>query len=341
LAAASPPPPPVASQSPAGAPASWLHARIAQLSPQEQTKLYIAASANNLDEFNQILFGTGKAFDEATQRAAAARVVEGQKTIATASQSIADIDRVTPLVQQAFTGSGARWRQAVAEALASVGWMDEGTASATQQLDMFLRQMIGKEADKYKPISNSDIAWIEKTLPNLTQTPETITRALAIMRRAGERQILFERLLAQNPTGDHALLLRQVDQMAPQLTAGAPGAAVSPAAPRGAGQGQPANARWAALADARRLEAIARVRQGAATAEQFQAHYGISIEEAEQAQRAPAQPRRPVRGTAPGFEALMEELRADPGNSTVRRVFADRFGRDVLIKALQEIGVQR
>lgn len=64
--------------------------------------------------------------------------------------------------------------------------------------ELFITQaqkFIGAEGQKYKPLSNSDIGFIEKGVPNITKDKESIPHILAAMKRVAERDKRYHELL--------------------------------------------------------------------------------------------------------------------------------------------------
>lgn len=199
-----------------------------------------------------------------------------------AQATVANIDRLIEVAPQAYVGAGVEARTNIANVLQSLGlspqWiLNNQSLPATQLLRQGLAQFIGTEADKYRPVSNSDLAFIAQTVANPSMTRPALMEALAVARRVAQRQAVYEaaraEMLLRDPQAAARLpdLMARVLQAFPQGSQPAQGGqtATSGAQPQGgqpAGaptQAQPAapDARWnnLALSDDQKREALRRV----------------------------------------------------------------------------------
>jgi hypothetical protein len=142
----------------------------------------------------------------------------------THASTVAAIDQMIKLAPSAFVGSGADARAGAAALLSSLNvngnWLiTNQSLSATQLLQQGLSQFIGTEAAKYKPISNSDISFIARTLPNVGQDRTALMNALEAAKKIALRQQLYEtgkaELLQTPPRPDLAGLMRRVREAVP------------------------------------------------------------------------------------------------------------------------------
>ena len=270
-------------------PRAEMQRRIAGLPPDRLLALQIAAASGDQKKFMEILTGANPQFDAELSKKAADRYVEAGKAAGEAAQRVGDIDSIMPLISRSITGPGADWKLGLHRLLISTGAIKaDPKVAATEQLDQYLKTFVGSVAEKYKPISNSDIAWIQTTLPNITNTPETLETVLKVMRRAAERTAMAEGLLAQrlraNPAATMADVLPEVDKALPQLIRVAPGAGAAaspgPASPARAATGAAAPATaapaWGSLGRNEQIEALRLLASSdnEATRAQFAAVYG-------------------------------------------------------------------
>lgn len=235
---------------------------------------------------------------------------------ATAAQThqatISNVDRLMQIAPQAYVGANAQTRANVANVLQSLGvpsgWLLQNQSlPATQLLAQGLAQFIGTEAEKYKPISNSDITFIQSTLANPNMTREALMQALAVSRIVAQRHAAYEEGRAEL-----FLSTPQAPALLPQLAAAVSRRFPSPVAGGGQGQPQP----------------------------QPQAQ---GQPQADGQPDAPAQPAPSRSGgtarwqslTAQGQAQIIAALRSDP---SLRAEIANRYGRDVLREILRAIG---
>jgi len=252
-----------------------------------------------------------QAHTQATAAAAAAQ---------THQSTIANVDRLLQIAPQAYVGATAATRTSIANVLQSLGvppgfMLQNQSLSATQLLQQGLAQFIGTEAEKYKPISNSDITFIQSTVANPNMTRESLMNALGVARIMAQRHAAYEAARAE-------LFLRtpNAPAMLPQLAARIIEAFPSPVM----GGGQPAPA-----------PAPQTNPQGAAAPQP-----AGGAQEATQAGPAPSRSGGTARWTdltAGGQAAAIAALRDDP---SLRAEFAQRYGRDVLREVLRALGTQ-
>lgn len=237
---------------------------------------------------------------------------------ATAAQThqatISNVDRLVQIAPQAYVGANAQTRANVANVLQSLGvpsgWVIANQSlPATQLLAQGLSQFIGTEAEKYKPISNSDITFIQSTLANPNMTREALMQALAVSRIVAQRHAAYEEGRAEL-----FLSTPQAPALLPQLAAAVIRRFPSPVAGGGQGQPQP----------------------------QGQPQTGGQPQGDGQPD-APGQPAPSRSGgtdrwralTAQGQAQTIAALRNDP---SLRGEIANRYGRDVLREMLRAIG---
>ena len=237
---------------------------------------------------------------------------------ATAAQThqatIANVDRLVQIAPQAYVGANATTRANAANILQSLGvpsgWLIQNqNLPMTQLLAQGLAQFIGTEAEKYKPISNSDITFIQSTLANPNMTRDALMQALAVSRVVAQRHAAYEQgraeLFLSTPNAPALLpqLSAAIIQRYPSPVAGG-GSAQGLAPPQQAGPGQQAGGGQPG---------------------------------------APAQPAPSRSGgtdrwralTAQGQAQIIAALRNDP---SLRGEIGNRYGRDVLREILRAVG---
>ncbi len=222
------------------------------------------------------------------------------------------------IAPQAYVGANAQTRANTANVLQSLGvpagWLIQNQSlPATQLLAQGLAQFIGTEAEKYKPISNSDISFIQSTLANPNMTREALMQALAVSRVVAQRHAAYEQgraeLFLSTPNAPALLpqLAAAIIQQFPSPVANGGGAV------QGAGQPQPVGS-------------------------PPQAAGGPQQPPGTQAQPAPSRSGGTDRWralTAQGQAQTIAALRNDP---SLRGEIANRYGRDVLREMLRAIG---
>lgn len=237
---------------------------------------------------------------------------------ATAAQThqatISNVDRLVQIAPQAYVGANAQTRGAVANVLQSLGvpsgWLIQNQSlPATQLLAQGLAQFIGTEAEKYKPISNSDITFIQSTLANPNMTREALMQALAVSRVVAQRHAAYE-------AGRAELFLStpQAPALLPQLAASIIQRYPSPVAGGGAGQPQAVGGPQQAQAPAAGQPPTTQAEPAASQAGGTDRWRGL---------------------TAQGQAQIIAALRNDP---SLRGEIASRYGRDVLREILRAIG---
>ncbi len=233
----------------------------------------------------------------ATNAAAAATAAQQQQSV------VSNVDNMLALAPSAYVGAGAAARTQAANFLRSIGmsseWMlNNRDLSATQLLQQGLAQFVGTEAEKYKPISNSDIAFIESTVANPSMSREALMGALQAARRVAARQSIYEQARAQllmadpNATARLPALTAQVAQLNDeQLLQAVPSRRPSPSGgPQPGGVPQSTSGgtdRWRSLPGAAQAAAV---------------------------------------------QAL-----GDGNDANLRRMFAERYGNDVLREVMRQI----
>lgn len=153
---------------------------------------------------------------------------EGAQTAAASSAThqgtVSTIERLMKMAPDAYVGANAEARAGAAAILSSLGvngeWLiNNRSLPATQLLQQGLSQFIGTEAEKFKPISNSDISFIARTLPNAGQDRTALLNALEAMKKVALRQALYEAgradLLQRGPSPDLVGLAARVREMVP------------------------------------------------------------------------------------------------------------------------------
>lgn len=141
-------------------------------------------------------------------------------------ETMATLDKMQELLPEAYVGAGANIRTTLAAHLSALGadpkWLiDRKSLPATQLLQQYAENFIGTIADKFKPISNSDIHIIRAMLPNIGQNPKALEASIGAMKRIAQRQALFEaahaRALQQSPNPDLNAIYHAVMKEVPDV----------------------------------------------------------------------------------------------------------------------------
>lgn len=171
-------------------------------------------------------------------------ITEAAKAQATAADSLQTVQDMKALAPHIYSGSWAGI-QAEAANVANkyLGFNFEGVAP-TQLFNSLAQKFVGAEGQKYKPLSNSDVAFIEKGLPTLGKDPEGIKHILGAMETVAARDQLAKALEIEwiqkyGTPPDQRQIQAYVDQRIPSYVERAFGGQQSaPNAPRVAQQGQ-------------------------------------------------------------------------------------------------------
>ena len=229
-AAATPPPalsfPPGYGLSPAPAPTAPAPASPWASNPTAGATVGLMATGRLPPEAaRMILAGPAWAgVPESTRNEAYKEVHKANEAAATHGATVASIEQLKALAPAAFVGAGAEARASAAGMLASLGvnhqWLIANqNLPATQLLQQGLSQFIGTEAAKYKPISNSDITFIARTVPNAGQDRTSLMNALEAAHKVALRQQLYEtgkaELLARTPYPNLAMLRERIKKEVP------------------------------------------------------------------------------------------------------------------------------
>lgn len=89
----------------------------------------------------------------------------------------------------------------------------------TELFNSLAQKFVGQEGQKYKPLSNSDIGFIEKGLPNIQKDPTSIPHIIGAMETVAKREALARRLemsaLQKGVPADPAEIIARVDAAIP------------------------------------------------------------------------------------------------------------------------------
>ncbi len=97
------------------------------------------------------------------------------------------------LAPNAILGSGAEYELAARKIAARLGYSDP-RIPATELLKSGLTKFISAEAQKLKPVSASDIAFIERSVGGLSSDPSSLPHILAAWERAAQKAKLFHEI---------------------------------------------------------------------------------------------------------------------------------------------------
>lgn len=143
--------------------------RLAQAAvPQPENKFVSGAATNAV-----------KTLDE--ERAAAQQ----------ATTSLASAERIKGLVDQAYTGAGAEWKQSLHRQMVAAGLADGKTVASTEQLQAELaKNALSLATDMKGALSDKDIQFLEKAQAGgIAAQPETIKRLADLAAQAARARI--------------------------------------------------------------------------------------------------------------------------------------------------------
>jgi hypothetical protein len=186
-----------------------------------------------------------KMFVKASESYAAAR---------DASNLAADMEAIAPhIISGTWAGASTAVKQFLNTHAPGVNFKEVGP---TQLFISLGQKFVGAEGQKYRPLSNADITFIERGLPNIQKDPSSLPLILKAMQSASDREAMFRdlemRALKSGKPPDYERIINQVNktlpsfaqQYAAQLGAGKPGAAAqggrqgaAPAEPKPLGEG--------------------------------------------------------------------------------------------------------
>lgn len=72
------------------------------------------------------------------------------------------------------------------------------SVAPTELFHSLAQKFVGAEGQKYKPLSNSDVAFIEKALPTLGKDPSSLPHILGAMQRIASRDMLAHQMLMES-----------------------------------------------------------------------------------------------------------------------------------------------
>lgn len=156
------------------------------------------------------------------------------------------------LAPQIYAGPGAAVQTEVAKVMNKyLGSNYEGVAP-TELFHSLAQAYVGQEGQKYKPLSNSDVVFIEKALPTLGKDPESLPHIIGAIETVAKRDMRYRQLemetLRTGSPPDPVTLIKQVNAEIPSYVESnfgqeraqrQPGAPVSPATPAPQATGAP------------------------------------------------------------------------------------------------------
>lgn len=138
--------------------------------------------------------GYDKHFTDAIAKKNAEDVQTARKNVVDAEATGQSIGRLGQLVDQAYTGTGADARAAAARLLGTVGaspdsWKNATTA--TEALRAGLGELVAKKAGPLKPLSNSDIAFVQRMVGDPSLSSDGVKHILGTLGQISKREALF------------------------------------------------------------------------------------------------------------------------------------------------------
>jgi hypothetical protein len=173
-------------------------------------------------------------------------LTESIKTVDESRGIVRTIDEMKALSENMYAGALADQRLAVAKVARLLGLdVDTSRISSSEQFRAKMQDFVLAAASKLKPLSNADIEFVQKGLPDLARDPTAIGPMLDSLRRVAERNALIEsyrqQYYAKGRRPDNAAIEEQVNKQIPP-PGGASGAAPASASAAPSGSIAPSNA---------------------------------------------------------------------------------------------------
>jgi len=181
-------------------------------------------------------------------------IQEAHKAYATATDALQTIQDMKLVAPHIYVGSWAGLQTEAASVLSKYFGGNFQNLAPTQLFNSLAQKFVGVEGQKYKPLSNSDVAFIERGLPTLGKDPEAIKHILGAMETVAAREQLARKLESDwvqryGTPPDQKQIQDYVDQSIPSYVertfgggqkpaAAASGSAPQSSAPRIATEGQ-------------------------------------------------------------------------------------------------------
>lgn len=144
-------------------------------------------------------YAESKRTEEAAKEEGKKRQENYQKSVSAFNEA-SDLEStardVKVLANQAITGSAADYELNARKIAARLGFSDD-RIPATELLRSALTKFVAAEAQKMKPVSNSDITFLQNAVGGLSSDPRSLTHIAGAWERAAARQKLYHELEAQ------------------------------------------------------------------------------------------------------------------------------------------------
>lgn len=140
------------------------------------------------------------AFDKEAAKKAADELNEADKASASAGTLLGSISTMKPLVDRAYTGTGAGIKEMAARFALMMGVSPESiksAVSATELLNSGLTQLTIGMAAPLKPVSNVDMQIIQKAAGSASLSPDGLKDVLGATEAVARRTQIYNQLLRQ------------------------------------------------------------------------------------------------------------------------------------------------
>lgn len=179
---------------------------------------------------------TQAAFDAKFAEKAPEFYVKAQADYAAANdahQTASDMERLVPHI---YSGTWSGIQTETAKLLNSRLGANFSKVAPTELFRSLAQKFVGQEGHKYKPLSNLDITFIERGLPNIQKDPTSIPHIVGAMKTVAAREQLAKQLelqvLRTGKPPDPAAIQKIVDEQIPSyVTSMFPDAGVQTANP--------------------------------------------------------------------------------------------------------------
>lgn len=188
--------------------------------PYDPEKGVMNARTGEIKPPSQTGVNTQRIADEAYAKDSAKLLNTSVESADNARSMVGNIREMKALSDNMYTGALADQRLAAAKIGRMLGLdFDPLKISNSEQFQGKMQEFVLTAAQKLKPLSNSDITFVEKGMPGLARDPSTIGPMLESMERIAQRNILIEKYrqgyYSQGKRPDNEAIEARVDKEIP------------------------------------------------------------------------------------------------------------------------------
>lgn len=188
--------------------------------PYDPEKGVLNARTGAITPPSQTGVNTQKIADEAYAKDTAKLLTTSVESSDNARSMIGNMREMKALSDNMYTGALVDQRLAAAKIGRLLGLdFDPSKISNSEQFQGKMQEFVLTAAQKLKPLSNSDITFVEKGMPGLARDPTTIGPMLESMERIAQRNILIEKYrqgyYSQGKRPDNEAIEARVDKEIP------------------------------------------------------------------------------------------------------------------------------